>query len=341
MARRTASYLVTPEMRIVVLHGREPYLMRERSAELVRTLSRTHGEVEQFTFDGASVELATVLDELRSYGLLQQHKLVILDKADQFLSGQESRRKKLESYAAAPVDHATLLMRAETWRAGKLDRLIDEVGLVHKVEPVNEATAVKWCIARVEKRYDATLQPSAAQALVARIGPELDRLDVELAKLASFVGAGGSIGTGEVIELVGLSREQKAWAIQSALTQGVPADAIATLRELLRVSGQPEQLVTWAISDLLRKLHIASRLLHERVPPGVVARELRLWGEGRDQVLRLAREREPARIAQLLQASIDTDWRTKRGFGNPARSLEALTVVVTDQLGAETIRDPR
>ena len=42
--------------------------------------------------------------------------------------------------------------------------------------------------------------------------------------------------------------------------------------------------------------------------------------------------RTPQRIAQLLQTSIDWDMGTKRGVGKPPRTLEALTVLVTDTI---------
>ena len=73
-------------MRIVVLRGRDTFLVREYTRRLSAVLEEVHGEMEWFEFDGATVEAADVLDELRSFGLLQQHKLVIVNNADRFLS---------------------------------------------------------------------------------------------------------------------------------------------------------------------------------------------------------------------------------------------------------------
>jgi DNA polymerase-3 subunit delta len=321
-----------PTMRVFLLHGREPFLMRERPRHVVEILESSYGEVEQFRYDGRDAELASILDELRAYGLLQQHKLVVLDQADQFLTGQDSRRKSLENYCRSPVDHATLLLRAETWRPGNLDKLIRQVGLVHKIEAIDEATAAAWCVARCQKRYDTSIEPEAAEALVAQSGPDLDKLDSELDKLASFCGPEQPITTATVAELVGLSREQQAWIIQSALSSGDASAALHTLRELVSVSRQPEQLIGWAVTDLVRKLHTASHLSREGVDDQAIARELRLWGDSRRQVLGGARRATPRALAQLLQECIDTDRRAKRGVGAPLRSLEALTVRVTDTI---------
>ena len=72
-------------MRIIVLSGQNLLKIREWTRQLVEVLNERYGEIQRFDFDGAQVEAAEVLDELRSYGLLQQHKLVVLDKADQWI----------------------------------------------------------------------------------------------------------------------------------------------------------------------------------------------------------------------------------------------------------------
>ncbi len=73
-------------MRVVILRGPDRYLMGVCTRELVRVLQEAHGEIEEFRFDGAVTEPAVVLDELRSFGLLRSHKIVILDDADKFLA---------------------------------------------------------------------------------------------------------------------------------------------------------------------------------------------------------------------------------------------------------------
>ena len=330
--RKNVPFVPTADMRVIVLHGDDPFLMREFVAKVGETLRERHGEIEQFTFDGNSADLASVLDELRSYGLMQQHKLVVLENADQFLTGQESRRRSLEAYVEAPVDDATLVMRCETWRPSKLDKLVKAHGLVHAVQPPDEATAIKWCIARCSKRFDTTIEPDAARALVGRIGNNLDRLNTELGKLAAFAGSGRSIGMADIVEMVGLSREEEAWAIQSAVLSGDPGAALKSLRELLTVSNRPETLVTWSVNDLLRKLHGAAQLLHQGVSPRDASSRLKLWGKEVNLILQLAERRPPEVFAQLLRASLESDWRTKRGYGNVRRNLEAITVRVTDSI---------
>ena len=319
-------------MRIIILHGKEPFLIQEATQRLVSRLQDVFGDIEQFSFDGGSVSLAQVLDELRSYGLIQRQKLVIVDDAEKFLA-REGHRRALEGYAKSPVEEATLLLRAETWRKGNLDKFVAKVGVVVKLDPLSDVQAVTWCIKYCPQRHSRSIERSAALLLVERLGPGLVRLDNELAKLAAFIGSDDAVTRDDVSALVGRSREEHAWVLQSAIMTGRPSESLGKLRDLFEVSRLPEELVMWAISDLLRRLHAAAQLLRQGMAPRTVAQQLRLWGPTGDRIVDTARRTSPRRLAHLLQLAVNSDRLSKRGFGRTNRNLERLTVLVTDTIG--------
>lgn len=342
-----------PSMRIVVLHGEERFLVEEHTRRFAAALDEKYGGVEQFAFDGETVDPASVLDELRSYGLMQRHKLVILDHADAFLAGggkgatedendeagdaddsgkKASRRPLMERYAEKPVPDATLVLRAKTWRKGKLDKLIEKVGAIKECAALSEAKATTWCRQRCEKRYGTTIEPAAAELLVSRIGPHLLHLDTELMKLAAMVGEGQAITRDHVADAVGLSREEKAWEIQSAILTGDAAAMLTKLRELLDISLVDEVPITWAICDLMRKMHTACQLSSRGVPPQGVFSQAKLWGSTGNRIMEITGEHEPAVFAQLLRDAIEVDQFTKSGVGDPQRNLEGLLVTIADRL---------
>ena len=168
-----------PESRIVVLTGKEHFLRSGYTDQLRDQLNESQGgEVEVVRFDGDSTPAADVLDECRSFGLMATHKLVVVDDADRLLN--ESSRPAFERYAEQPADTATLVLRAEKWNKGKLDKLIEKKGTIIKCDAVAPERAVAWCGGRAKKQHDAALQPRAAQLLVERVGPDLGRLASEI-----------------------------------------------------------------------------------------------------------------------------------------------------------------
>lgn len=338
-ARRgeSAAPVLGPEHRIVVLHGKELFLVWEHSRRLCEKLKEAHGDVATVHFDGVSASAAEVLDELRSFGLLAPHTLVIVDDAERFLA-VEGKRRALESYAGQPESQSTLLLRAGTWRPGNLDKMIAKVGAVLRCDPVPDAKALAWCVARAAKRHQATLERDAAELLIERIGVDLGRLDGEIAKLAaaaSKADASAVVDRNLVVELVGRSREEEAWLIQEVLLRGDPASAVATMRELLSISRAAPQQLTWALAELARKLEAAAALRDAGVPDQQIATQLRLWGETRGPILTAARRCSRDRLAELLHRAVDLDFRMKRGrAGDLARSLEAAAADFAGRLSA-------
>jgi DNA polymerase III delta subunit len=327
--------------RIVVLHGKESFLRSEHTRRVLDALRERFGAVDEFSFDGTSCSLADVLDELRSYGLMSQHKVVIVDQAEQFMQGDD-RRRAMERYAESPMQDATLILRSSGWRPGTFDKLVASVGVILKCEAPGAAEAVRWAVARSQKRHGVELSAAGAQALVDRVGPDLGRLDSELGKLA--VGAlamGGPTGAAKVVitpelvkEFTGLSREEQAWEIQGALATGDPAQALAKVDELLRVSRAPEVMLAWSTIDVVRKVHDAAALAAQGQPDGAIAKSLKLWGDGAAVIVRLGRSVPLARAAALLQAAIAADRRMKSGLSpEPSRAIEALAVQIATGLG--------
>lgn len=308
---------------LALFHGDDAF-RRQSETDKVRTEIEKRGPIETVRFDGATAQPADVFDECRTFGLMQQHKIVIVDEADAFVKGDE-RRPLIEKYAGNPSDNATLILRASTWYPGKLDKLIAEYGIVVKCDAMKPAEAVKWATQRVKSEHRASIEPEAAQMLVERLGTELGMLDSELGKLAA-ASAGETINAQLVREMVGLSREDKAWEIQAYLLRPDAHAALWKLHELLEVSRVDAVPIRWSYADLARKLHAAARALRAGANPGSLFSQLRLWGETGNAVLSIAKRVDPEHLADLLKATIDADVKAKSGVGDEVRGLEVLTL---------------
>lgn len=323
---KAANRAPTAEDRVVVLAGKEIFLRGQYTSMLRASLEAVHGEIESFKFEGESVEIASVLDECRSFGLMSSHKLVIVDDADQFVN--EHTRQMLERYAADPCEQATLLLRAGTWRPGNLDKAIAKVGVVTSCDQVDQGLAVKWTQARAQRAYESSIGPREASMLVERLGADLGKIDAELSKLATAAGTGNAISGPLIMEMVAMTREEdNPWVLQEPLLSGDPEHTLRQLRVVLENSGKSTHVpVSYACIDLARKLVGVSEGMAQGMNPNAVAKELKLWGPSRDPIMRLARKLGPGRARELLDASIKADMDLKRSVGSPTRTLEILAL---------------
>ena len=121
-----------PGCRVALYAGREAFLRQARVRVLREAIEGAGEEVEVIVFDGVTATLGDVFDECTSFGLLQQYKIVVVDNADEWIKATEDddkRRKRVEAFVkdGQIPDSVTLVLRAETWRPGNLDKLIVEI----------------------------------------------------------------------------------------------------------------------------------------------------------------------------------------------------------------------
>ncbi len=327
-SKKAPAALPDASAKVVVFHGKDEYLRAIHTERLVGLLREAHGEIDTIRFDGASDLPADILDECRSFDLMMRPKVVVVDEAEKVV--KEGSRALFERYAEAPPESATLVLRSGAWRAGNLDKLIKKVGAVVKCDPLGPGEAAQWAVARAKKRHGTGLEPRAAGALVERLGCDLGRIDSEVAKLAAAAAAEGSetISAELVSELVGRTREEEVWAIQSRLLAG-PEEALGAVRDAIGVWRQPPVMVMYACVDLLRKIHGAARLGAQGVSPQQISKSLRLWGDSQRAVMGAARAVSPEAAAGALRRVIGLDRDAKSGVVRPeiAPELAAMEFV--------------
>ncbi len=338
VAKRPTTSLWSPsgDERIIVLQGPDAFLRSEYAAAVKALIVEREGEVDVLRFDGQSASAADVLDECRSFGLMQQHKIVLVDQADQLV--KDANRPLLERYAQSPADAATLILRSEKWHKGKLDKLIDQVGVVVRCEPMPRAAGIKWMQARVKAAHSAAIEPAAAGELFDRMDGDLGRIDTELAKLAVMVSAPGPSGAGkanaptitlsDVVSQSGSKGLDDPWSIQAHLLGGDPGKAAGHLRRLLE--DNPKDLVvpiSWAMVDLAGHVHQASRMIAAGASPYSAAGRLKLWPQEKAHaVSEIARRVSPEASLAFYRRCVANDRAIKSGLGKPAARIERLAV---------------
>ncbi len=313
-----------PGPRLVVVHGPDAFLHGQYTRVIREGLEAALGAdgVQTVAFDGASAEIADVLDECRSYDLMQRHKLVTVDDADKLVAGDN--RALMERYAQAPSPGASLVLRCTKWNKGKArDALVGPIGGFQECKEATVAVAVGWAIKRAEKRHGAVLSRAGAGAIVDRVGTSLGRIDMEIGKLAAAAEEGQPIGVELVAELTGRSGDEELWAVQGPLLGEDPEAAIGAVRDALTLWRQSATGVVYAEIDLVRKAHAVARLVEQGADPYSAAKRARIWRD-EDRLTALGRRAGAASLRALLDESIANDVRSKSGLGDAQRGAETL-----------------
>lgn len=336
---------IPAEAPVVLLTGEDRFQLLDRTEGLRAALEKKHGELMIVHFDGGSAGAAEILDECRAMGLMMQHKLVVVDRLDELFKGddepedgapaparrpgEKSPRELMESYAERPDSSATLVLRAESVRAPRLEKVIAASGgVVLKCDPPKPDEAVRWAIERATSHHKRAISRDGAELLVSQVGAMLGRLDCELAKLALAAEAAGSgtITPELVRRLCGETSEDDPWGLQSVLLSGNVERSLLELTRLLEVARQSPVFVGFTYLDLARKLDGVARGLAAREPMGAITQRVRLWGQAGAMVEAKAKKLPTRTTAALLRLAVDADRRQKSGGGDPVRILTSMTV---------------
>lgn len=347
-----------PACRVAIFHGPEAYLRNGFTDQLKTAIEQAGNEVQVIRFDGVTAQPVDVLDECRSMALLAAYKMVIVDDADQFITPKKfaeeledseksskragpvaeepsdalkevgKRRAMLERYVQAPCDNVTLVLRAETWRKGNLDKYAQKVGVVKDCAPLEEGRVANWTAARSKQKYGRAIEVAAVELLVSSLNRDMARIDAELAKLSGASKEGESISADLVERLVApAAQERKPWEISEFLFDSNPAGAMEKLHELIDRCGIDPVPLRWACIDTATKLHAVSQEIARGVAPAAAGKSIKFFfGTRLEGSRRVGKNAGPRVCAALLRECIDADWRAKTGQGDPVHGLEALVL---------------
>ncbi len=342
-------YLAAPEKHrpaaVAVVFGDDPFLKRQALAALQRqVLAGDDSPVTSYDCQERMPQWRDVIDELSTNSLFGGGpRVVVLDRADSFVSAERSR---LEDYVAKPRSSGILIINVEEWPANtRLFKAVDQGGLQIDCKPpqrqagknkvVDEKAIAEWIIQWGKSRHSLTVTRDAAELLLELAGPVFGILDMDLAKLALFVPAGGKVTPELVQEAVGGWRTQTTWDLVDAAADGNAGEALVQLDRLLHAGEHPLALLG-SISWSLRRYAAATRIYEqaERRGKRIELREALSQAGFRDWPLGTIKKAEErlkqlgrARAAKLYAWLLETDLSLKGSHSHESRGRLALEML--------------
>ncbi|MHB8767322.1 MAG: DNA polymerase III subunit delta, partial [Deferrisomatales bacterium] len=156
--------------------------------------------------------------------------------------------------------------------------------------------------------------PRVLQALVLRVGPDLQLLHQEVEKLRVFAGQGGVVTEEDVEALVGESRGTTVFALCDALGRRDLPGSLRGLRTLVRL-GEPAPKLLLMVVRHFRALWVGRDLLdRERRPdPRALASQMGVPPFAAEKLLDQARGWEPDELRLAFGRFADADRSLKTG----------------------------
>jgi DNA polymerase III delta subunit len=214
----------------------------------------------------------------------------------------------------------------------QLPALVEELGgQVEELPLLDEPELDDW-LARRAEALGVTLGPEARRELVHSVGPDLERADHELEKLAAYA-AGRTIGLADVRALVSGAVENDVFVLTRAVARGDTRAAVEMLERVLDDGEPPQRLIgllTWQFRLLLAAGGARSDADLERA-----VTQMKL---SRGALLRARREAprlSRAAVTRAYETLYAADMAIKGGRADPRTALQLAILHLCGVEGAE------
>ncbi len=304
---------------VYVLFGEDAFLHDQHRAQIVEgALGDADPQLCLSTLDGdAELELAAVLDELRTLPFLAPRRIVIVRQADDFIA---AHREGLERYVQEPCSSATLILLAAAWKTNtRLHKLVQKAGRIIDCSCPQDARLGRWLTDAAAKRKKK-IDPAAAELLAEWIGNDLAALDGEIEKLSSHAGPRETITMEDVSAIVTATTGPVAFALTNALTRADAPGALKALYGMLQTRGEEFRVLGSLAWHLRRGLASGQKLRAGQPPEAALP-----WmpAQEKQAFLEMIRRRGPSGLMRDLRRLLQADLAMKTG-ADPVATLQDL-----------------
>ncbi len=313
---------------IYVIYGKDRRRVTDSADAIARqVLADADPQLSLSRLEGNNIELADVIDELRTLPFLSPCRLVMIKDADSFIT---KYRQPLEAYLDAPSLTGVLLLLPESFPATtRLAKIAAKVGQVVSCEPIKPRELAGYLITYAKEQHSLKLNRDAAELLIQLAGDDSGVLCCEVDKIAAYLIGPDKpktqITLDDIQAVVGHNRLYNVFNVIDSLTAGKTADALSLLNQMLNQDRDAQFTTVGAFAWHFRRLYQARLLLDKKLPDGEIIRQSRIWAN-QDQFIRQVKNLKIENIGCILEQLMRIDQASKTGAGSVRIGLEKLIV---------------
>ena len=307
--------------------------------------------------DAREAGLEGVIAELSSGSLMASKRLVVVRDITALSAGDQKAVAAVVKELPPDVAVALVARKPPPDSRGDgpklsqtLRNLARKNGQALKISGPGPKGLVRWVTAQSE-RVGKRIEGRAANALVEAVGDDVDRLLVELDKLATYAGDSDEITEADVAAVTSATAQQNIWGFLDAIGERNASQAFKLLDGMLPQAAKPGDAIM-LLGSIARQLRILwqVRMLHmsgvlpgnpQNAPPDVTAKLPSQHNaldavKGREWLLRnysaQARKFSDADLARALDRVYTAD-KTLKGQGGSQDHHTVMALLVAELCG--------
>ncbi len=255
---------------VYMLAGEEEFFAHESVNAIAGALEGQGGDCARHTYQEQEADLATVLDDARSFGLFGQKQLVVVWPANQFV---RTHGDALADFAQSPPPAGHLVLVVEKAdRRKKLTKVIEKAGSLVACNPIYQNQVGEWVRDRA-KQIGVGITADAAARLADFLGTDLAVIAAELDKLATYIGDRKRIEADDVEAVSLRDRSRIIFELTDAIGARRPGPMLTILDGLLD-QGERAGGIIFMVSRHMRRLWTVRELMNNGTEPTAAAHKV-------------------------------------------------------------------
>ncbi|WP_431027261.1 DNA polymerase III subunit delta [Lysinibacillus sp. LZ02] len=313
---------------VYLLVGEESYFIDETIKRLKKAMGNEE-EADIIQFDLEEQPLDYVIDEADTIPFFTARKLIIAKNAS-FMKATEKGKEKidhnvarLETWLSNPSDTAVTVFIAPYEKLDerkKVTKLMKLKALMLEAVTPQENDLYVWIQTEVQA-YGKTITEAASVKLVEMVGASMLQLQMEIEKLALYLGEEVEIDVELVEGLVAKTLEHDAFKMLKAYLAHNQAEALSIYHDLLRQKEEPIALVGLLASNI-RTMSNVFYLSKKGYSQHQIAKHLKIHPYRVKMMLEQRQKPSEQRLLQALYSLGNVDLQLKSVSGNRERFLE-------------------
>jgi len=321
----------------LLLLGSDAYLrdaVRERAIEASVEPAVRNWAVSRYSADEG--EFSDALAQARTVPMLARRQVVIVADVEAVEKMAEEEREaeaqNLGEYLADPAPFTVLILEARELdrRTNFAKMLLDQAFVVSAELPDDPHERVRMAAmlaAQMARDQNSRIEADAADELADLCNCDLAAMQSEIAKLATYAGAGEPIRRTDVEALVVSGKKYSVWELAEVLAARQRGRAFQFLANVLQ-QGEPAPALIGAMAWMYRKL-IEAQQLSPHTQSYQAAGRLGMRVATAELAMRNARKIPRQQLVEGLRALYDADSALKAGSGNDRAVMEFVLAQIT------------
>ncbi len=299
---------------IYLFYGTNNYRINEE----IKKITKNFDKMNISKYDLTEEDIKNVINDCETFSMFDDKKVVILDNASMFLSGNNIGMEEIEKYINNPNPNTIFILIANSEKLDERKKITKLIKKNHKILSFNENISANTLLKKLLAGYSITT--SNLNLLIDRVGNNPQKLENEINKIKLYKND-KTITKEDILNLTNKEIDTDIFKLIDNIVKKNKDDALEIYNEMLKVNEEPLKIVILLASQF-RLMYQSKELAKKGYSEKDIANTLKVHPYRVKLALQNGRNYKSDLLLKYLDNLANIDIGIKTGKENKDLALE-------------------